>query len=495
MRSHRTLFITLLLWAALSAPGAIADVVISTNATENISCSSGVCVPTDADAVLNVGDLQNMLAAGNVSISTTGAGLQANNIVVASKFAWKTNFGLTLDAYDSVTVDSPVTVKGKSSVTVQTNNGGTGGVFAFGPKGRMDIRNLATSLSINGASFALVNSVSTLASAIKSDPSGNYALAANYDASRDGTYINIPIPTPVEGVIQGLGNAIANLSADYEKRKEAAGGTFVGTMSTGSIENMRLVNEKVHVGRQSQWAGLAVGNEGILFNDSVTGVFKGECSSCGFSGLVSINYNQVLYSWSNVNIAAPNGFGAGLVGSNAGNIVGSHAQGSVKAVLGGGLITNNEGFVDQSYSTARVEGGKGAVVGGLNGEEAGTTTDSYATGSVSGGDGSTVGGLTGKTESPTNTSYSIGAVSGGDSSLIGGFIGKETASSVQNCYWDTDTSGTDEGTGEGNVSGLTGLTTQQLQSGLPAGFDPNIWAEDPKINNGFPYLIANPPAK
>jgi hypothetical protein len=28
---------------------------------------------------------------------------------------------------------------------------------------------------------------------------------------------------------------------------------------------------------------------------------------------------------------------------------------------------------------------------------------------------------------------------------------------------------------------------------LPEGFDPTIWAENPSINNGFPYLIANPP--
>jgi hypothetical protein len=42
---------------------------------------------------------------------------------------------------------------------------------------------------------------------------------------------------------------------------------------------------------------------------------------------------------------------------------------------------------------------------------------------------------------------------------------------------------------------VTGLTSQQLKSGLPAGFDPCIWAEDKKINNGFPYLIANPPVK
>jgi hypothetical protein len=64
-------------------------------------------------------------------------------------------------------------------------------------------------------------------------------------------------------------------------------------------------------------------------------------------------------------------------------------------------------------------------------------------------------------------------------------------------YWDTTTSGiTNPDQGAGNVDddpGLSALTTQQLQAGLPAGFDPAIWAENPKINNGLPYLMANPP--
>ena len=38
--------------------------------------------------------------------------------------------------------------------------------------------------------------------------------------------------------------------------------------------------------------------------------------------------------------------------------------------------------------------------------------------------------------------------------------------------------------------------SSMVNQGLTSdGFDPNIWAENPKINNGFPYLIANPPPK
>jgi hypothetical protein len=61
-------------------------------------------------------------------------------------------------------------------------------------------------------------------------------------------------------------------------------------------------------------------------------------------------------------------------------------------------------------------------------------------------------------------------------------------------YWDTTTSGTTQGTGTGNISGVTGETTVQLQSGLPAGFSSAIWGENSSINGGLPYLLAIPPA-
>jgi hypothetical protein len=76
----------------------------------------------------------------------------------------------------------------------------------------------------------------------------------------------------------------------------------------------------------------------------------------------------------------------------------------------------------------------------------------------------------------------------------GGYVGYVSDSSgFTNCYWDTSTSGTNQGSGDGGDEGVLGLTTAQFQSGLPAGFDPTIWAENPSINNGFPYLINNPP--
>jgi hypothetical protein len=44
-----------------------------------------------------------------------------------------------------------------------------------------------------------------------------------------------------------------------------------------------------------------------------------------------------------------------------------------------------------------------------------------------------------------------------------------------------------------NDPGITGLTTAQFTSGLPAGFDKSIWREKANVNNGYPYLIDLPP--
>src|SRR5690348_12284716 len=80
--------------ALLSASAAQASVVISTDATQNMSCSAGVCSPTAKKAVLNVNDLTNMLATGDTKV-TTGSGAQT--ITVASPFSWTSTHRLTLD--------------------------------------------------------------------------------------------------------------------------------------------------------------------------------------------------------------------------------------------------------------------------------------------------------------------------------------------------------------------------------------------------------------
>jgi hypothetical protein len=187
---------------------------------------------------------------------------------------------------------------------------------------------------------------------------------------------------------------------------------------------------------------------------------------------------------------------------NGGNITDSYATGAVsgKYVAGGLLGYGFSGIVQGCFTTGNVSAGAtgGGVVGYNTNAE--LLDNSYAIGAVSGtGSSSDIGGLVGLNQGGIASSYSIGAVSelGG---FLGGFVGEDDSNGgISESYWDLDTSGvSDPSQGAGNIAndpGIKGLTTEQFQSGLPAGFDSNIWAEDSNINNGFPYLIANPPPK
>jgi hypothetical protein len=148
-----------------------------------------------------------------------------------------------------------------------------------------------------------------------------------------------------------------------------------------------------------------------------------------------------------------------------------------------------------------VSGGNGMSLGGLlgyNDSANGFLNNDYAMGAIGGGTDSAVGGLVGTDNGGSiNKSYSTGVPTGGSGSYIGGLIGVDDGGTNTFSYWDTTTSGiTNLSQGAGNISndaGITGLTTTQLQSGLPKGFGAATWAESPDINGGLPYLIGNDP--
>jgi hypothetical protein len=136
----------------------------------------------------------------------------------------------------------------------------------------------------------------------------------------------------------------------------------------------------------------------------------------------------------------------------------------------GGLVGLNLGPIEQSYATGAVTslGAFGTYartyIGGLVGENNQTTS----------GDSGSV-----------DQSYAIGSVTGSARRLsIGGLIGLNVgASATTSSYWDT------ESTGLSTSDGGTGLNSDQLQSGLPDGFDPAVWGISSNINNGYPYLL------
>jgi hypothetical protein len=503
---------------ALAAAPARAVVTISSDATQNMSCSNGVCAPTAANAVLNAGDLETLLASGNVAVVTAGQGVQAKDIKVKAAVTWSNGSVLTLDAFKSITVNQPVSVAGLAGLALDTNDGGSNGALSFGAKGNVTFANLASSLTINGSTYTLVGDLKTLATDIASNPNGDFALAGSYDASGDGTYNRSVVPTEYFGTFTGLGNTISNLSIIGQNEKNVGNGLFAVVGATGVLENIGVVNADLVA--TSEIRGLvssgllAGGSYGTIAFAYATGrIAIGKKSAGG--GLVGINAGTITNAYSKADVAGKEDVIGGLVGYNdpAATITNSHASGAISAGLStqaGDLAGQNDGTIVTSYATGKVTGngnpigGDGSVLGGLVGVNESLVSSSYASGAVSGRNYSEVGGLVGQNDvsSTIDAAYSTGAVKGGQAgSVVGGLIGYDYAEtgSISNTYWDTDTSGiSNPSQGAGNIAndpGITGLTTAQFQSGLPTGFDPKIWAEKANIIDGLPYLLANPPPK
>jgi len=481
-----------------------AAVTISSGATQNMDCSNGICSPTATDANLSVTDLENDLASGNLTVTTTGSGVQANNIDVAARLSWSASSTLGLDAYQSIRIDRTMTAKGVGGLVFTTNDGGTGGMLSFGRNGAASFTYRFSDVSINGTAFTLEPTLAALARDIAANPAGAFALARNFDASKDGVYGLAPVETTFTGTFEGLGHTISNLTI-VERRGASDIGLFADVGIGGTVESVALSNVTVKTLQDRDRAiGSLVGeNEGTLFNDRASGSVysKKDPEAGGLVGASSFT-SSILQSSADVSVRCDKIYcdAGGLVGESAAIISQSRASGHVTATgFVGGLVADNSGPISQSFATGAVLGSDaGALVGAndTSGSSIGTIANSYATGEVS--SGSEGGGLLAEDSDGNGVSIQNAYATGLVNPLRGqgaGFVCGALGSQVANGYWDTTTSGTTDGLCGGNVPEVVGLTTQQLQSGLPSGFDSSIWAENPGINNGFPYLIANPPPK
>lgn len=432
----------LLALAFLCSPKTFAALTISTDSTENVTCTENVCTATAADAVMNAGELATMLATSSVHLK---AGADAQDIVFAAPITWNSAKELRLDAYHSIEIDQLVSITGFGAVTITTNRGGSDGVLFFGSAGRISFPSVANHLRIDGKRYQLAGNIAQLAANIAASPDGYHALANDYNASIDGSYSRVPIPTTFEGVFDGLGNAISNLALYDTADNNVA--FFAAVDTPGVLRNVRLLN---------------------------------------------------------VNMFSENGFVqflAPLVAYNAGAVLRCQATGAVRSdfwVTAGGLVSLNYGRVENCFANVAVSGAQTATVGGLIGNAHGVVRNCYATGKVIAGDRSDVGGLVGYfIGARLSRTYSTGQVSGGASALVGGLLGENrgdaSGGTVDHSYWATDTSTRTNGTGYGDASMIRGVRFAQLQIALPPDFDRSVWARRSEVNDGLPYLRQNPP--
>jgi hypothetical protein len=347
---------------------------------------------------------------------------------------------------------------------------------------------------------------------IPAGSSAKFILGQNIDASCTSSATWNGGFTPIAGFfgsLEGNGHWV-------DKLQISSSFAHVGLFQDvyGSVDNIALTSTNV-TGVTNAWmAGGLAGylNGGNISYAYVTGRV-GSVSAAyvgAITGFVAPSSSvQNSYSGANASGLLIGGAVGGIAGALEGTLLNTLSSGFVAGgFYSGGLVGVSLGSIDNSVAAGTVldasnlvneYSGVGGLVGVLNGSP--STTDSYASGSVIGSSiaTSTIGGLvafdnggsTSKTIStgtilPGSSIYATGGVIGVDSTKIG----------ARSSYWDTTTSGIanlNQGAGSPlNDPGLKGEVTQQLQSGLPAGFSSNVWASaTPASPQGgsYPFLV------
>ena len=300
---------------------------------------------------------------------------------------------------------------------------------------------------------------------------------------------------------EGNGHTIDNLSIF---RETTPVGLFGVVGIRGQARNVGVRKVVVHgYGSGSAVGGLVGINLGSIVASYATGTSLGE-GLANTGGLVGINLGSIAFSYATSTVKGLDCTVGGLVGVHgpqAGGraiITASYATGNVSRsglVVGkvgmiqgvGGLVGLNlvvsdggRGIITASYATGDVWNEGGSNIGGLVGLNVVSDGSdcrviiaaSYATGNVENEGDSNIGGLVGLnlTRGSSNgniitASYATGEVMGNGN--IGGLVGQDSTSlnansSINNSYWNTETSG------QATSDGGTGKTTVELVT--PTGY-------------------------
>ena len=327
-----------------------------------------------------------------------------------------------------------------------------------------------------------------------------YELAADLDFDTDGSgeidsgddFWNsgagwAPISS-YNATFEGNGYSIRNLylngNGSQAGYHPAVAVGFFSELNTSSVtRNVNFVSASVTVsGGECTVGALAGTARGTIENSSINGSVKAlNCNHVILGGLVGRHFGQITRSHSSADVA----------GSDC-----SHID-------AGGLAGANYARIYKSYATGEVSATRcyHARAGGLAGinwesRNRGTTvTDGYATGDVSVNDCADrdfsdsfqyhVGGLVGRNftgGSTVNTSYSTGSVSSSDcrKGVTGGLVADyddqwSSKHNVHNSYWDTGTSGVENGNGSGTEKTTTELQFPTSATGIYASWNDQTW--------------------
>ncbi len=489
----------------------------------------------------------------NVTLETVDDGTEPGDMYVNGAVSWSADTTLSLNADNNIYINQAITATGTDAGLVL--NTGAGKDYAIASGAAITLSGSNAALNINSTDYTLIHDMAALDAIDTTGLGGAYALAINLDDSGttyDHALVGVDDTNAFAGAFAGLGNTITDLTIENTSATTKFWGLF--GVNKGTIRDIGLVEGSVMAATVSGplFVGSLVGDNdtGTISNAFATGNISSKTPSPGNSyagGLVGRNSGTGTitntHATGEITVAdSGRSYAGGLVGFNVGTITNAYATGASKMTGGttanlGGLVGLNSGTgtITNAYATgattatatnyANVGGlvglNEGAItnayetgaamatairftnnVGGLVGLNEGAITNAYATGSAEAhteGNYAHAGGLVGTNDTGTITNaYATGTVAatGSIEADSGGLVG-ENNGSITESYWDTDTSGLATGVERGSSSGVTGLTTAQLQNTGSFMTDSSGWDFDttwaPPSSAHYPQLYTLTP--
>jgi filamentous hemagglutinin family protein len=445
-----------------------------------------VDITIDAPAAATIDGTLN--GGSNVTEDSTVAGAGTGNITVSAPITWTSTATLTLDAYQNLSIGSAITATSGGTLAVRSANGGTGTIVdtagvnvsnfllqggawvqdavtlpghvlpAFAAASNFAISGGASFQRTSGGTGSVASpyqvvDIYGLQGVGSSTPflADNWLVTSSFSAAGTSAWNSglgfAPIgsaATPFTGTFNGGGDAITGLTINTPAATNV--GLFGKVGSAGEVLDVILTNASVT--GLANVGSLAGTSAGLVETSNVSGTVSGtnSSSSTEVGGMVGENDGTVDSSFSTATVTGYNNVG-GLIGSNIGNatttgiVSADHSSGNVSSFLNATLSGNSIG----------------GLVGLNNGGE--ILLSYNGGGNVDAADSNNVGGLAGASIGATaviQQGYTTKSTIQGLLD-VGGLVGNNqatiTAGKVE------DLSGTVHVTGTTNAGGFVGINT------------------------------------
>jgi filamentous hemagglutinin family protein len=424
--------------------------------------------------------IQNALASGNVTLTTSTTGTLKGDIYLNSNLKWSADTTLTLRAHNNIYFGSEYSTynidvlgtNGKLALEYGLNGLGNSGYY-FSPTSLINLTGANSSFSVNGVGYTVIRTLADLQAISAGDMSGKYALGGNLSASATSSWnsglgwdpLGSSDSNAFTGLFEGLGHSVTGLTI---KRPTQDNVGLFGYAKNATIRNIKVT-------------GTVSGknNVGLLVGSSVKSVVSGAFTPLANTAAITVSGT----SKGSQNVGGVVGYAEDSVIQNAtsaavltgvdstGGVVGYANGGTLSYIKNSGAITgqsNTGGLVGKSsLASTTYSSNSGAIsgitnTGGIYGHvDGGAHSSNFSTGSVT-GTGINTGGYAGEAVSASiSQGYTSGLVKGPSS--VGGLVGSDNHGTYSQIFSISNVTATGSG-GAGFIGSAIGSSINDAYS-------------------------------